>query len=92
MNLGTAIKEIRKSRGMTQGTLAKKVGITQTSISQFECGLHRPGEASLKKIAKALKTSVAVIYINALSEEDFGTTGAKYLPALKILALRMAED
>lgn len=35
-HLGSTIRRVRKLRGITQGQLAKKAGLTQTTISNLE--------------------------------------------------------
>jgi transcriptional regulator with XRE-family HTH domain len=56
MNLGQKIKEIRKSRHMTQGELAIKAGLHQVSISDIERGkVVDPGFRQIMAISKALK-------------------------------------
>ncbi len=69
MNLGSAIKEVRKIRKIKQITLAKKVGISQTALSYIENG-HSPNPSSLKLIAKALKVPLPMLYIMATKSED----------------------
>jgi len=56
MNLGKPIKEIRKNRGMSQVVLAKRCGISQTSLSQIESGEVVPTKKTLLKIAVRLHT------------------------------------
>jgi transcriptional regulator with XRE-family HTH domain len=53
------ITELRNKAGLTQQQLAKVARVRQASISEWERGDTEPTVASLKKIAKALKTSVS---------------------------------
>ena len=53
MNIGRAIKEIRKRKGLSQLDLSEATDISQTSLSQIESGNKRPNPSSLKKICKA---------------------------------------
>ena len=56
-NLSTLSKTIlalRKAQKMTQGDLAKKVGVSTNSISQFEKGGIRPSLDTLAKLSEAL--------------------------------------
>ncbi|SQG24624.1 XRE family transcriptional regulator [Streptococcus pyogenes] len=53
--LGNSIKEIRKSKKMTQKELAKLTGFKQNTISNHENGNRRLDEVDIRKYAKALK-------------------------------------
>jgi transcriptional regulator with XRE-family HTH domain len=44
---------------MTQETLARKIGVTRGYLSRLEMGRHNPPLSRLRKLAKALKVSVA---------------------------------
>lgn len=52
--LGLKIREIRKSRGMTQGELAEKADVTLITISRIERGERDPHVKTLARIAKGL--------------------------------------
>ena len=55
------IREIRKKQGISQSKLAQLTGIPTSTLSEFENGLHDPGEDRLRKIAKALNVSLNYI-------------------------------
>ena len=54
---GRRIAHIRKERGLTQVQLAKKLGITQTLLSEYERGNVRLHADLLVQVAKLLKVS-----------------------------------
>lgn len=54
---GTRLKEIRKRRGVTQVDLARKLGIHQSLISQYEGGSVRLHGALIVRFAQALHTT-----------------------------------
>ncbi len=54
--IGKRIKELRLECGMSQVVLAKKVGIVQNTLSQYENG-KKPGLEVLAKLAIELKTT-----------------------------------
>jgi len=56
MNLGQAVKEIRKHQGLSQEELAKEANITQTALSQIENG-RRPSVETLSRISKGFKNT-----------------------------------
>lgn len=54
MNIGNAIKEKRKSLGISQGELCAKVNLSQTYLSQIECNRKNPTYKRLISISDAL--------------------------------------
>jgi transcriptional regulator with XRE-family HTH domain len=69
MNIGKAIKELRKRQGLSQQELASKAKMTQAALSQIENG-KRPGTETLKKLSSALGVSESLIYVMGLEQED----------------------
>lgn len=60
--LGQRIKEIRKSKGMTQEQLAELVGIGTSNISYIETGKFAPTIENFEKIVKALEVEPQELY------------------------------
>ena len=56
--LAMKLKHYRKARGLTQGQLATKVGLSLGYIARLEIGMHDPPLSTLAKLAKALKVPV----------------------------------
>lgn len=52
------IKTIRKRRGLTQETLAERVGRTTDAISQLERGLSLPSFETLERLAGVLEVPI----------------------------------
>lgn len=50
------------SRELTQGELAKKAGVAQSTIAQIESGRKDPSISSLKLIAGALDIEMAILF------------------------------
>jgi transcriptional regulator with XRE-family HTH domain len=69
MNLGNAIKELRKNKKLSQEKLAELAGIRQASLSQIENG-KRPGIETLKRISNALQVPESMIYIMGMEKDD----------------------
>ncbi len=59
------IKELRKKAGLTQVTFAEAMGVTQSTISQWESGRVCPETAKLPKLAEVLGCSVADLFAQA---------------------------
>jgi serine/threonine-protein kinase RsbW len=54
MNIGFQLKELRKVRGISLRSLAKKVGVSASFISQVEQDKCQPSLETLRKISQAL--------------------------------------
>lgn len=50
----SAMKRVRKARGLTQRDVAAKLGIATHSYTRYECGTRRPNIYMLLKIADIL--------------------------------------
>jgi len=53
--LGSAIREIREQRGLTQAELARSADLSTSQISNIERGEFAPSVEALEKIARGLK-------------------------------------
>lgn len=70
MDIGTALKMIRKKKGYTQKQLADKCGLSQTAISNLEKGVSFITKTNLHDICKELGVPVAYVLFLSISEED----------------------
>ena len=67
MNVGEKIREIRKSKNLSQKQLGERLGVSQAMIAQYENGDRNPKFETLLKIADALG-----VYIGKL-DDSWGT-------------------
>lgn len=75
MNIGGAIRKIRKDYGYSQGQFAEKVGLTQASLSNIELGrTMRPRTTHLEKISEGLGMTLGELYVHSLEKDDFTNT------------------
>lgn len=51
------IRQIRKSRNLSQQDIANKLDVNQTSVSQWERGVTMPNISTLSKLCEILETS-----------------------------------
>lgn len=96
MNIGLAIKSIRKKLSITQYELAEKCELSQTSLSQIETGVKRPSQRTITKVCCVLDIPESIIYIVAMQEADVppskkGVYELVY-PSIKSLALQMVSS
>ena len=54
---GARIKNMRKSLGLTQADLAKKIGVTKQAITTYETGIREPSFRNLIKLSRALNVT-----------------------------------
>ena len=96
MNIGAAIKSIRKKLSITQYELAEKCDLSQTSLSQIETGIKRPSQRTITKVCTVLDIPESIIYIVAMQESDVPASkrGVYELvyPSIKSLALQMVSS
>ena len=79
VNFGDKLKELRRTRGLSQKDLAKKLGVTQRTISYYESNALPPANAKmLPKLAEALK-----VRIDELAADDGNTKIHKLIEKLK---------
>ena len=55
---GTAIRQLRESRGLTQAELAEKIGVSSKTVSKWETAKGLPDISLLQPLAQALGISV----------------------------------
>ena len=58
LTLGQRIQTLRREQGMTQDTLAERMGVTPQAVSMWENDLSCPDILSLPQLARELHTSV----------------------------------
>lgn len=68
------IKMIRRKNYMNQTAFAKKIGVTQGTVSQWENGLTRPNSDQLRSISNAFNISVDdLLHGEEIKETDPGS-------------------
>ncbi len=95
MNIGLAIKSIRKKLSITQYELAEKCDLSQTSLSQIETGVKRPSQRTISRVCTVLDIPESIIYIVAMQEVDVPASKKSVYdlvyPSIKSLALQMVS-
>lgn len=59
--LARRVKELRKTKGMTQKDVRKKIGMSEIRFSHMELGRFMPDEATLVQLAVVLETSLGFL-------------------------------
>jgi transcriptional regulator with XRE-family HTH domain len=84
VTLGARIGILRSYRGMSQGELAGKVGVTFQQMQKYEQGTNRVGARRLSRIAAVLGVSVGELF------ESSENKSAVVKSSLRLLAERDA--
>ncbi len=96
MNIGLAIRSIRRQLDITQYELADKCNISQTSLSQIENGVKRPSTRTIKKVCEVLDVPESIIYILGMQDTDVPNSRKDVyemlFPSIKNLALQIVSD
>lgn len=86
MDIGKRIKEIRLKKGISQNSLAKKAGISQSGLSAIESGESSPSFSVLSLIAKALNLDPSGLMMDtdgASSNSPWNENGIDIAPRKK---------
>lgn len=68
--VGERLKQLRLSQKMTQGALAKKLGVSISTVGMYERGQRNPDNGMLVKISKVFHISVDnLLGVRELSNE-----------------------
>jgi transcriptional regulator with XRE-family HTH domain len=70
MEVGRAVRILRKSRGQKQSDLARAAGISVPMVSLLESGERQPSLSVLRRLAKALGIASEALILMALSKEE----------------------
>ncbi len=90
MNVGIVIRNFRLKRGLSQGDLEKRTGLMRCYISRVENGHTIPSIETLTRIARALETQLADLFMGGDgapvsaegTEQQFLEEMRRYLPVL----------
>lgn len=76
--VGIRIREIRKSRGLTQAELGELIGLEGNRIQKYENGVRKPKTELLKQIATALGVSVMALTDPVIDDHDINVMYALF--------------
>jgi len=98
------LRTARKEKELNQTELAQAVGLTQRSLTNYECGRAIPRPATIRKLAEALDVTVEYLTNDATDDPDakrgeeaqiemararFGSKGAREVSDLLDRSLEM---
>lgn len=82
MDLGTAIKTIRKRKGITARELAIMTEISANAMCSIENNKAFPAKATINKICKALNIPPAYLLFFSITDEDLPAKSQALFKAL----------
>jgi len=68
--VGQKIRQIRKSRHLTQSDLATRIGITQSDLSRMENGEYKVGLDTLFRILQVFELSMSEFFAEPAESEE----------------------
>lgn len=89
MKIGETVKKLRRSLGLSQIQLCKRVGITQATLSQIENDQTFPQKQTLNMICKELNVSEDLLFMLSLSGEDLSTEKKKLFDNIRNLMIQI---
>ncbi|MYA10876.1 MAG: helix-turn-helix transcriptional regulator [Gemmatimonadetes bacterium] len=66
IDIGHALRAVRKAEGLSQRTLSERSGLTQAQISRFENGKADPRLSSLVELARGVGAEVMLVPAGAV--------------------------
>lgn len=71
--IGEKIKTLRKDRKFTQKELAKKIGVTASTVTKYENGQLEPNIEVLNRISNIFRISISALVEDNYSRKEFFT-------------------
>lgn len=91
MNIGQALKKIRKSRKMKALDVARISGITCNTISLSENSARPPRHTTMESLAKVYNIPVGMIYLMGIELEDIPSDKLELWQEFEKLREKMLE-
>jgi len=92
MNIGNAIKILRKNANLSQKDFALKLNITQAYLSQIENNHKVPNLAIIEQIGKQMGIPVAVIMFLSINLNDVDDDKKQLFETLSPTIIKLIED
>lgn len=87
MNVGDAIKNIRKNKGLTQKELAQKCGLSANAMCAIEKNESIPTRESIDKICKVLDIPISYLLFFSVTEDEIPIEKRTAFKALKAVLM-----
>ena len=81
--IGNRIRKFREEQGISQKELAKRIGVSNSRISNWEQGINRPDADFLADLCRALNVSPSILLDVRLSPDDLNDLERKVIRAYR---------
>ena len=88
--VGQKIRQIRKSRHLTQADLASRIGVTQSDLSRMENGEYKVGLDTLFRILQVFELSMSNFFEEPAAESD--PAGAELAESAEAASAKAGPD
>jgi len=92
MNLGKSIQTCRLQRGLSQGDLATKAGISVSYLSMLENSKRDPTVSTVNKIAEALGVPVEILFFLGAEDGELAGIDKALAGQLALTALGLLNE
>jgi len=92
MNLGSAIKQCRKVKKISQTELANLSGLSVSHLSLIESNKREPSVSAVNVIANALGIPVSVLVFLAAKDENLEELHDKHIERLTASIMELMRD
>lgn len=90
--LNENIRNLRKSKGLSQEELSIKLNVVRQTVSKWETGLSVPDSSMLVSLAEELDTSVSTLLGEAVQEDSLNEVNLKNISEkLEVINLQLAK-
>jgi transcriptional regulator with XRE-family HTH domain len=87
MNVGDAIKNLRKNKGLSQKDLAQKCGLSANAMCSIEKNEAFPSRDSIDRICKALEIPTSYLMFFSVTDEDIPAEKRVAFNAMKAILM-----
>lgn len=92
VNLGLAIEECRKLKGVNKSSLAEQAGLSVSYLSQIINGQREPTVTTIAKISEALGIPASLLVFLASEDTELSNLSKETLSEIRSLSKRLIED
>lgn len=69
MGIGIRIRDLRKSQGLSQAELGRRIGLSQKAVTSYERETREPSVKTIKALAKVLGVTVEALFGESRKQE-----------------------
>ncbi len=78
------LKECRKRAGLSQEELASRIGVTQRSLTDYECGRAVPRRRRIERMADILGVTTLYLINDSIEDPSFGENAEKQIRSAEL--------